>query len=87
MAERAALSPRTLARRFHAATGYQQMENVHALRMEEAKQMPEMGTLAVDAIGLAVGYEDPASFRRLFKHLAGLTPGRYRRRFARVRAA
>ena len=87
MAERATLSPRTLARRFHAATGYQPMEYVHALRMEEAKQMLEMGPLAVDAIGLAVGYEDPASFRRLFKRVAGVSPASYRRKFARVRAA
>jgi transcriptional regulator GlxA family with amidase domain len=86
MASRSGLSPRTLARRFRAATGYQPMEYVHALRIEEAKQMLE-GPLGVDAIGQAVGYEDPASFRRLFKRLAGLTPGSYRRMFTRVRAA
>ena len=86
MASRTRLSPRTLARRFQSATGYQPMEYVHAMRVEEAKQMLETLTLGVDQVGEAVGYEDPASFRRLFKRVAGITPASYRRKFARVRA-
>ena len=35
----------------------------------------------IEEISWAVGYEDPASFRRLFKRLAGITAGEYRRRF------
>ena len=76
-----------IARRFQAATGYQPIEYVHALRIEEAKQMLETGALAVDAVGNAVGYEDPASFRRLFKRVAGITPASYRRKYARIRMA
>jgi transcriptional regulator GlxA family with amidase domain len=34
-----------------------------------------------EEISWAVGYEDAASFRRLFKRLTGLTAGDYRRRF------
>jgi AraC-like DNA-binding protein len=34
----------------------------------------------VDAISYAVGYEDPASFRRLFKRVTGVPPGAYRRK-------
>jgi transcriptional regulator GlxA family with amidase domain len=86
MAARSGLSPRTIARRFQAATGYQPIEYVHALRIEEAKQMLDTGPLAVDAVGNAVGYEDPASFRRLFKRVAGITPASYRRKYARIRA-
>jgi transcriptional regulator GlxA family with amidase domain len=84
MAARSGLSPRTLARRFHVATGYHPMEYVHALRIEEAKQMLETSALGVDAIGHDIGYEDPASFCRLFKRVAGLTPASYRRKYARI---
>lgn len=83
MAERAGLGQRTFARRFYAATGYQPMDYVHALRVEEAKQYLESEPqLRVDDIGYRVGYEDAAYFRRLFKRKTGLTPARYRRKFA-----
>ena len=81
MAQHSGLNPRTFARRFRAATGYQPIEYVQALRVEEAKQMLEADDAGVDDIALAVGYDDPASFRRLFKRRAGLTPAAYRRKF------
>lgn len=81
MTERSGLKARTFARRFQAATGYQPMDYVQALRVEEAKQMLETEDLAIDAVAAAVGYEDPASFRRVFKRKAGLTPAAYRRKF------
>lgn len=85
MAERAGSSPRTFARRFRAATGYQPMDYVHALRVEEAKQYLESEPhLRIDEIGCRVGYEDAAYFRRLFKRKTGLTPARYRKKFARM---
>lgn len=60
------------------------------LRIEEAKQLFEATELAIDEMGAMVGYEDPASFRRLFKRLTAMPPARYRRRFqplARLSAA
>lgn len=82
MAEFAQLHPRTFARRFHAATGRSPLDYVHALRVEEAKQMLEVGEEPVDEVAAAVGYENPAAFRRLFQKLAGTTPAAYRRKFA-----
>ena len=35
----------------------------------------------MEDVGRAVGYEDTASFRRLFRRLAPMTPADYRRRF------
>ena len=86
MAEHSGLNPRTFARRFRAATGYQPIDYVQALRVEEAKQMLETDEDGVDDIAAAVGYDDPASFRRLFKRRAGLTPTAYRRKFRGIGA-
>ena len=54
---------------------------MQTLRVEEAKQLLETSTTAVEQIGRDVGYEDAASFRRLFRRLTGLAPGDYRRKF------
>ena len=78
---RSGLPKRTFSRRFHAATGYAPLAYVQALRVEEAKQMLETGTEPIETIAREVGYEDTASFRRLFRRLAGMTPGAYRRKF------
>ncbi len=58
-----------------AAIGY-----VGHVRVEEAKRRLERTGEPVDAISYAVGYEDPASFRRLFKRIVGVAPGAYRRK-------
>ncbi len=84
MADRAGLTPRTFARRFRSSTGYEPMDYVQSLRVEEAKQMLETAQLSVDEIGHAVGYEDPTSFRRIFKRKAGMTPAAYRRKFTGI---
>ena len=81
MAEHSGLNPRTFARRFRAATGYQPIDYVQSLRVEEAKQLLETGETDIDGIAEMVGYDDPASFRRLFKRRIGLTPAAYRRKF------
>jgi transcriptional regulator GlxA family with amidase domain len=82
MAEIAGLPERTFSRRFRKATGYGPVEYVQALRLEEAKQMLETTSEPTDAVALAVGYADPVFFRRMFKRDVGVTPARYRQRFA-----
>ena len=83
-AERFGLTPRTFGRRFRSATGYLPIDYVHALRVEEAKQIIETETRSIDEVGYDVGYEDPTFFRRLFKRKTGLTPAAYRRKFAGI---
>lgn len=81
MVARSGLNARTFSRRFQAATGYAPMEYVQALRIEEAKQELERDRLPVEVIAASVGYEDPASFRRVFKRRVGLSPAAYRKKF------
>lgn len=81
MVRRSRLSSRTFKRRFRAATGETTISYVQRIRVERAKRALETGSAPIEEISWAVGYEDAASFRRLFKRVAGLTPGEYRRRF------
>ena len=87
MTARAGLKPRTFARRFRSATDCQPMDYVHAIRIEEAKQLLETSHISVEEVSLAVGYEDSTSFRRLFKRKGGLTPAAYRRKFTGLGAS
>ena len=52
-----------------------------AMIIEEAKRLLERGSTSIEAVAQEVGYEDMASFRRLFRRLAGMAPGDYRRKF------
>ncbi len=75
------LPKRSFDRRFRAATGYSPLAYVQTLRIEEAKFMLETGTIPIEQVGREIGYEDAASFRRLFRKITGLTLGAYRRNF------
>lgn len=81
MAAQSGLPKRTFDRRFKAATGYSPLNYIQALRIEEAKQLLETTDTPVEQIGREVGYEDAASFRRLFKRVASMSPGDYRKNF------
>ena len=59
MVARARLTDRTFKRRFRAATGYAPLEYVQSLRIEEAKQILETTTTAIDDVALTVGYDEP----------------------------
>ena len=81
------MSPRNFVRRFKRATGHVPGSYVQALRIAIAKEMLEDGARSVQIVGAAVGYEDPAFFRALFKRHTGMAPGEYRERFSRIEAA
>ena len=79
------LAERSFKRRFQSATGLSPLEYVHALRIEEAKQMLESGEEPIEAVAHEVGYEDAAFFSRLFRRKVNLTPAQYRKRFGVLR--
>lgn len=80
MMRRSGLAERSFKRRFTNATGFSPIAYVQRLRLEEAKRRLERTDAPIDEIAWAIGYEDPAFFRRLFKRSTGVTPGAYRRK-------
>jgi transcriptional regulator GlxA family with amidase domain len=87
MVELSGLSERSFSRRFVKASGLAPLEYVHAIRLEQAKQMLETTDLAVEAIANEVGYEDTSFFGRMFRRKVGLTPMQYRLRFGMLARA
>lgn len=75
------MSPRNLLRRFKAATGHLPGEYLQLLRVAAARELLERGRAPVQKVASAVGYEDVASFRSVFKRHTGMTPADYRDRF------
>jgi transcriptional regulator GlxA family with amidase domain len=82
MVKRSGIPERSFKRRFTKATGYSPIAYVQHLRVEDAKRRLERTNASIDEISWSVGYEDAASFRRLFKRITGITPGDYRRKFS-----
>lgn len=72
---------RTLERRFRSATGHSPIAYVQHRRIGEARRLLERTQMPVDEVGIAVGYENTAYFRRLFHRTTRLHPGAYRRKF------
>jgi transcriptional regulator GlxA family with amidase domain len=87
MTELSGLPERSFGRRFAKAMDMTPIDYIHALRLEEAKQMLETGDLPVEAVANEVGYEDTSFFGRLFRRKIGLTPAQYRMRFGALRRA
>jgi transcriptional regulator GlxA family with amidase domain len=85
LTEMSGLPTRTFARRFKAASGATPMDYVHAVRLEEAKQMLETTEKPIEEIAAEVGYQDASFFTRLFRRKVGLTPAQYRLRFGALR--
>jgi transcriptional regulator GlxA family with amidase domain len=81
VAERAAMSVRTLNRRFTAETGQTPMQWVTGVRVRHAQQLLEGSSLGVERIGREVGFKSSANFRDQFRGLTGVSPQSYRDTF------
>lgn len=85
IARHVSMSPRTLLRRFKAATGRLPGAYLQAVRVETAKAILESDDATIQQVACAVGYDDAAHFRELFKRATGMTPAEYRAHFAELR--
>ena len=85
LAGRFGMSPRNFARRFAAATSETPFVYLHRLRIDAARHLLESRRKSIVDVGIAVGYEDMAFFRRLFRRHTGASPRAYRARFGPAR--
>jgi AraC family transcriptional regulator, transcriptional activator FtrA len=81
MADAAALSERTLIRRFRDATGQSPLNWLIAERVERCKELLEAGDLQLDAIAEAAGFQSQETLRHHFRARLGISPGAYRKSF------
>lgn len=86
IATRAAVSVRTLNRRFQTETGQTPMQWLTGVRVRHAQQLLETTSAGVERIGREVGFASPANFREQFRRFTGVSPQSYRNTF-RERAA
>jgi AraC family transcriptional activator FtrA len=82
MAERAAMSPRTLQRRFADATGMGPVEWLIRERIAVVQDLLETADLPLALVAERAGFASEQSLRHHFRRLAATSPGAYRRRFA-----
>ena len=83
LARRAAMSARSLSRRFRAETGTTPARWISALRVRRAQQLLETSRLSIERIADEVGFGSTATFRDRFQRVVGTSPQAYRRAFAR----
>lgn len=81
LALRLNISPRTLLRKFQVIYQQSPQSYVQQLRVDRAKALLETTKLSFAEVCESCGYQDAASFRKLFKRIAGLTPSEYQSRF------
>lgn len=72
-------STRTLLRRYRQDTGTTPLRWLQQARVDRAKHLLESGAMSVGQVVSAVGYEDAATFSRLFRRQVGQSPGHFRR--------
>jgi len=81
LARRAAMSPRTFARRFAASTGTTPLQWLVAERVRLAQRLLETTDLPVDAVARKCGFSTPDNLRKHFARAVRTTPQAYRRAF------
>jgi two-component system response regulator YesN len=79
--ERAGVSKNHLSFEFSRETGETFTEYVARVRIDEAKRLLATTSLHVHEVGVRVGYPSVEHFSRVFKKVAGVSPGKFRAGF------
>ncbi|NLR63285.1 helix-turn-helix domain-containing protein [Chitinophaga varians] len=83
IARKLTVSYRTLSRKFADELRLSPAKWLQQKRLDAAKALLETTTLNISEICYQVGYQDLASFSRLFVRTTGMTPGEFRRQVTR----
>lgn len=81
LANRAAMSERTLLRRFRESLGLAPGEWLQRERMYRARELLESRDGSLNDIAVECGYRSLEAFRAAFKRIVGTSPAAYRKRF------
>jgi transcriptional regulator GlxA family with amidase domain len=81
LADRAGLSARHFARRFHDRFGTTPAAYVRRARVERARKRLEDGATRMKQVARQCGFPDEQAMSRAFRDALGITPFEYRRRF------
>jgi AraC family transcriptional regulator, transcriptional activator FtrA len=84
LARRAAMSPRTFARRFKATTGTTPLQWVLTQRVVLAQRLLEGTDLPVELVARRAGFGSAATLRLHFARVVGTPPLAYRQVFRRA---
>lgn len=86
LAERAAMSKRSFARKFRQATGTTPLAWLTDQRVALARQLLETTDLTVDSVATRSGLGTAANLRTRLRDACGVSPSAYRQRFRRATA-
>lgn len=81
LAVRAAMSPRTFARRFLVATGTTPYQWLVRQRVQLAQQLLEVSDLSIESVAEKSGFGTAANLRKHFSRIVHTSPQGYRRAF------
>ena len=81
LARHACVSPRTLTRKFRAATGLPPGEWLQRARLQRARQLLESSDLPVEQVARSAGYDSSTAMRAQFTLHLHTSPRAYRRTF------
>lgn len=70
-----------LSKLFKSQTGEGLLDCIHKYRIEQAKRIITSKQNSISDISKVVGYNDAATFIRVFKKYEGITPGKYKELF------